>query len=95
MRHLPIAYAEKNITQVDDAHDIDVLMPMYNLIEYMVIIQKHLEFSDNIRDEPGLDDNYDDDVVRFNTPNATTNSFEIKENVTGQTDNNGILKQLH
>ena len=73
----------------------DVLMPMYNLIEYMVIIQKHLEFSDNIRDEPGLDDNYDDDVVRFNTPNATTNSFEIKENVTGQTGNNGILKQLH
>ena len=95
MRHLPKSYAEKNNTQVDDAHDIDVLMPMYNLIEYMVIIQKHQEFSDNIRDEPGLDDNYDDDVVRFNRPNATANSFEIKENVTGQTGNNGILKQLH
>ena len=25
---------EINITQVDDAHDIDVVNPMYNLIEY-------------------------------------------------------------
>ena len=23
-----------NITQVHDAHDIDIVMPMYNLIEY-------------------------------------------------------------
>ena len=25
---------ETNITQVDDAHDIDVIMAIYNLIEY-------------------------------------------------------------
>ena len=26
--------SEVNNTQVDDVHDIDVVMPMYNLIEY-------------------------------------------------------------
>ena len=34
--------------QIDDAHDIDVVMPMYNIIEYSEIIQKHLEFYGNI-----------------------------------------------
>ena len=29
-----------NNTQVDDAHDIDVVMPMYNLIEYSDIYSK-------------------------------------------------------
>ena len=34
-----------NNTQVDDVHNIDAVMPMYNLIEYSdKIIQKHLEF---------------------------------------------------
>ena len=33
-----------NNAQVDDAHDIDVVMPLYNLIELVIIIQKHLEF---------------------------------------------------
>ena len=36
-------------TQVDDAHDIDVVMPRYNLIGYIdIIIQKHLELYLNI-----------------------------------------------
>ena len=29
-------------TQVDDAHDIDVLMPMYNLIEHSDIYSKKI-----------------------------------------------------
>ena len=34
-----------NSTNVDDiSHDIDVVIPLYNLIEYRIIIQKHLEF---------------------------------------------------
>ena len=33
----------------DDAHDIDVIMPMYNLTEYSdKCSKKHLEFYDNI-----------------------------------------------
>ena len=31
---------EINNTQVDDAHDIDVVMPRYNLIEYSNIYSK-------------------------------------------------------
>ena len=37
-----------NNKQVDDAHNIDVVIPMYKLIEYSDIIQKHQEFHDNI-----------------------------------------------
>ena len=36
--------------QIDDAHDIDVVMAMHNLIEYSNNYSKHLEFYDNIVD---------------------------------------------
>ena len=40
----------KKNTQLDNAEDIDVLMPMYNLIEYSDIIQKHPEvYGNNVR----------------------------------------------
>ena len=63
---------------MDDAQYIDVVMPMYNLIEY----------SDNYartsgilwqycRDEPAMDDN--GAIVDFNAANAITDSFKIKE----------------
>ena len=68
---------------MDDAQYIDVVMPMYNLIEY----------SDNYsrtsgilwqycRDEPAMDDN--GAIVDFNAANAITDSFKIKEKITGQ-----------
>ena len=37
-----------NITQIDDAHDIDVVMAMYSLIEYGDNNLKYLEFYGNI-----------------------------------------------
>ena len=37
-----------NITQIDDAHDIDVVMTMYSLIEYGDNNLKYLEFYGNI-----------------------------------------------
>ena len=47
-----------NNTQVDDTQDIDIAMPMYNLIEYS---DAYLKTSGNLwqyyRDEPALDDN--------------------------------------
>ena len=36
-----------NNTEIDNAKDIDIVMPMYNLIEYSDIIQKHLEVCGN------------------------------------------------
>ena len=37
-----------NNTEVDNCQDIDIVMPMYNLIEYSDNYQKHLEFCGNI-----------------------------------------------
>ena len=31
-----------NNTQVDNTHEIDVVMPMYNLLHIVIFIQKHL-----------------------------------------------------
>ena len=74
-----------NNTQVDDARDIDVVMPMYNLTEYG---DNYSETSGALwqycRDKLALDDG---DIVDFNAANATINSFKIKEKITGQTGN--------
>ena len=40
--------SEINNTDVDNAKDLDIVMLMYNLIEYSDIIQKHLEVYGNI-----------------------------------------------
>ena len=37
-----------NNTQIDNANDIDIVMRMYNLIELLIIFQKHLEAYGNI-----------------------------------------------
>ena len=37
-----------NNTQIDNAKDIDIVMPMYNLMEYSDNMQKHLEVYGNI-----------------------------------------------
>ena len=37
-----------NNTQKDNAEYIDIVMPVHNLIEYSIIIQKHLEAYGNI-----------------------------------------------
>ena len=39
--------SEINNTQVDNAKDIDIVMPMYNLIEIAIIIQQHQEVCGN------------------------------------------------
>ena len=39
---------ERNNTQVDDAQKIDLVMPMYNLVEYSVmLIRRHQEICGN------------------------------------------------
>ena len=74
-----------NNTQVDDADDIDVVM--HNLIEYS---ENYLKTSGSLwqycRDESALVDNT---ITDFNAANATTDSFKIKEKMTGQTGNSG------
>ena len=75
-----------NNTQVDNAKDIDIVMLMYNLIEY----------SDNYAKKSGrlwqyckdIPAQMNKEIVVFNAAN-TTDSFDFKARITGQTRNNG------
>ena len=81
-----------NNTQVDNAKDIDIVMPMYNLIEYS---DHHSKTSGTLRqyckDIPALNNN--GDIVDFNGANVT-DSFNFKTKITGQTDNNGRIDNV-
>ena len=78
-----------NNTQADNAKDIDIVMPIYNLIEYS---DNYSKTSGSLwqycKDIPGVDD--DGDIVDFNGANAT-DSFNFKTEITGQTNNYGII----
>ena len=76
--------SEINDTQVDNAKDIDIVMSMYNLIEY----------SDNYAKTTGSLWQYCKDIpARKNnnefTGGNTTDSFNFKAKITGQTGNGG------
>ena len=78
--------SEKNNTQVDNAKDIDIVMPMYNLIEYSDKYSKTSErFWQYCKDIPAVNNN--GDIVEFDGANAT-DSFNFKPKTVGQTGNN-------
>ena len=71
-----------NNTDIDNAHDIDIVMPRYNLIEY----------SDNYSKTSGsLWQYYKNDP---NDSLANSESFKSKVNKTGKTPNNGNKKDV-
>ena len=75
--------------QGDDAHDIDVVMPMYNLIEYNDNNSKPSWILwQYCGDEPALAAD-GTTMADFTEANAITDSFKIKGKITGQTGNNG------
>ena len=80
--------SEVNNTQIDDAKDIDITMPMYNLIEYSGTYSK---ISGSLwkyySDEPALDSN--SNIIYFPANNNNNISFNFKEKITGQTGNDG------
>ena len=79
-------------TQVDNAKDIDIVMPMYNLIEYSNNYSKTSgSLCQYCKDVPAMDD--DGDIVDFNGANAT-DSFNFKAKITGQTGNNGRINNV-
>ena len=77
--------SETNNTQVDNAKDIDIVMPMYNLLEY---IDNYSKTSGSLwqycRDIPAVDNN--NAIVNF-AENNLTDSFKVK--MTGQTGDEG------
>ena len=88
--HLHKCISEINNTQVDNAKDIDIVMPMYNLIEYS---DNYSKASGSLwqycKDIPAVNNN--GDIVEFNGANAI-DSFNFKAKITGQTGDNGTKK---
>ena len=79
--------SEINNTQIGNAKDIDIVMPMYNLIEYSDNYAKTTgSLWQYCKDIPALNGN--DDIVIFADGN-TTDSFNFKVKITGRTGNNG------
>ena len=78
-----------NNTQVDNAKDIDIVMPMYNLIEYS---NNYSKKSGSLwrycKDIPAVNNN--GNIVDFNGANGI-DLFNFKTKITGQTDNNRTI----
>ena len=76
-------------TQIDDAQYIDIVMPMYKLIEYS---DTYLKTSGSLwqccKDIPAV--NNAGNIVDF-PATSTTDSFKFKTKITGQTNNDGEI----
>ena len=81
-----------NNTQIDNAEYIDIVMPMYNLIEYS---DNYSKTSGSLwqycKEIPAV--NNAGNIVDFDGANAT-DSFNFKTKITGQTDNNGRIDNV-
>ena len=79
--------SEFNNTQIENAKDIDIVMPMYNLIEYSDNYAKTTgRLWQYCKDIPARDAN--DDIIIFADGN-TTDSFKFKLKITSRTENDG------
>ena len=79
--------SEINNTQIDNAKDIDIVMPMYNLIEHSDNYAKTTgSLWQYCKDIPAKNNN--NEIIVFDV-NNTTDSFKFKVKITGQTGNNG------
>ena len=79
--------SEVNNTQIDNAKDLDIVMPMYNLIEYS---NNYAKTSGSLwqycKYIPAVDNN--NAIANF-TENNLTDSFNFKVKMTGQTGDDG------
>ena len=76
-----------NNTQIDNAKDIDIVMSMYNLMEYSDNYAKTTgSLWQYCKDIPARNDN--EEIIVFDVNNVT-DSFNFKVKFTGQTGNNG------
>ena len=79
---------EINNTQIDNAKGIDIVMSMYNLIEYSDLEKASGSLWQYCKDVPAVNKN--GNIVDFNGANAT-DSFNFKGKITGQTGNDGEI----
>ena len=81
-----------NNTKIDNAEYIDIVMPMYNLIEYSDNYSKTSgSLQQYCKEIPAIND--DGAIVNFNGANAT-DSFNFKTKITVQTNNNGRIDDV-
>ena len=79
-------------TKVDNAKDIDIVMSMYNLMEYSNNYSKTFGILwQYCKDIPDVNNN--GNIVNFNKTNAT-DSFNSKAKITGQTDDDGEIDNV-
>ena len=79
--------SEINNTQVDNAKDIDVIAPLYNLLEYTPLYEKaSVSLFQYCKDITAVDNN--NAIVNF-TENHLTDPFNFKVKVAGQTGDDG------
>ena len=79
--------SEINNTQIDNAKDINIVMPMYNLIEYSYNYAKATgSLWQYCKYIPARNNN--DEIVVF-AVNNVTDSFDFKAKITGQTEDDG------
>ena len=79
-------------TEVDNAKDINIVMPVYNSIEYSDDYSKtSASLWQYCKDIPALNDN--GNIVDFNGANAT-DLFSFKAKIKGQTDDNGRINNV-
>ena len=79
--------SEINNTQIGNAKDIDIVIPMYNLIEYSDNYAKATgSLWQYCKDIPARGNN--DEIAAFDANNLT-DSFKFKAKITGETGNDG------
>ena len=79
--------SEINNTQIDNVKDIDIVMPMYNLIEYSDNYAKTTgSLWQYCKDIPARNNN--NEIIVFDAKNAT-DSFKFKAKITGETGDDG------
>ena len=79
--------SETNNTQIDNAKNIDIVMPMYNLLEYSDNYAKTTgSLLQYCKDIPVRNNN--NEITEFTASN-TTDSINFKAKITGQTGNDG------
>ena len=80
-----------NNVLIDNAEDLDIVMPMYNLLEYSKNYRKTTgSFWNYYRDEPNNPPLNDDDppTINYNAdPITNSESFKYKSSITGKTSN--------
>ena len=77
--------------QVNDAHDIDAVTPMYNVIEYS---DNYSKTSENLRQfyRDVLTVNDDSAITDFNVDNVNIRSFNLKVKLADKTGNDDTKK---